>query len=181
MSRIIGGSARGRKIDVPSSGTRPTSDRAREGLFSTLTSLLDLEDSSVLDLYSGSGAIGLEALSRGAASAIMVESDARAANTIRANLAHLKFAGGRVVQAGVSTFLQSGAKEIPAVIFLDPPYDHDLAGDLRALLDHGWLGTETVVCVERASRDRTMAWPDGMAAIKERRYGIATLWYGRRS
>lgn len=181
MSRIIGGVSRGRKIDVPAKGTRPTADRAREGLFSTLTTLVDLDGAVFVDLYAGSGAVGLEALSRGASSSTMVESDPRAVATIRANLAHLGLAGGAVVQQAVATYLRSAHAVVPDVVFIDPPYEQPVAADLEALVALDWLGLDSVVCVERATRDRSITWPAGMVAIKERRYGIATLWYGRRS
>lgn len=106
MTRIIAGSAGGRRLDVPPGrGTRPTSDRAREGIFSTIGSLQGLDGARVMDLYAGSGAVGLEALSRGAESAVLVESDAKAVRTIRANVASLGLSGATVVGDRVERFL----------------------------------------------------------------------------
>lgn len=187
MTRIIAGTHRGRNLVVPPSGTRPTSDRAREGLFSSLASLLDLEGASVLDLYAGSGAVGLEALSRGARSATLVESNAKAAQTIRDNARKLELKGARIEQMTVGSFLAAAprrAQETVAteydLIFLDPPYDLSIDADLLALDLGAFVGEDTIVCVERASRRSGVEWPHGWGGLKERRYGEATLWYGRR-
>ncbi len=98
--RIAGGSARGRPLRVPPAGTRPTSERARAGLFDRLATLVDLDGAAVLDLYAGSGAVGLEAVSRGAAVAVLVDSDRRAAQVIRANAALLAGKAGNAGKAG---------------------------------------------------------------------------------
>ena len=187
MTRIIAGSHRGRNLVVPPTGTRPTSDRAREGLFSSLVSLLDLEDAKVLDLYAGSGAVGLEALSRGASSATLVESHAKAAQIIRDNAKKLELKGARVEQMTVGSFLAGAPRreqETVAseydLIFLDPPYDSPVDADLHALDLGAFVGEDTIVCVERASRRSGVEWPEGWTGLKERRYGEATLWYGRR-
>ena len=149
MTRIIAGEARGRRLVVPAgNGTRPTADRAREGLFSSLLSLTDLEGARVLDLYAGSGALGLEALSRGAASATFVESDARAAATIRRNAERL----GATAQIRV---LGGSALSLPRsdpfdLVFADPPYASGSGTDAVAaiakaewLAPGGWLSVET--------------------------------------
>jgi 16S rRNA (guanine966-N2)-methyltransferase len=181
MTRIIAGKARGRPLAVPKSGTRPTSDRAREGLFSTLGSLLDLEGIAFLDLYAGSGAVGIEALSRGAATATLVESNPQAAQVIRANLASAGLSGGNVDTRTVSTFLARPAPRAYDVVFLDAPYERDVVEDTVLLLEHGWVGADTVSCVERASRSGPYPWPEGWEPIRERVYGEATIWYGRPS
>ena len=185
MTRVVSGSARGRRLAVPDGrGTRPTSDRAREGLFSTLQSLLgSLAGRRVADLYAGSGAVGLEALSRGAAHCLLVEHDPKALRALRANVAALDLPGAEVLGSRVERAVAAEAVR-PAydVVFLDPPYD--LAADrlrevVAVLVGRGWLTPGAVVVVERATRDGEWRWPAGLRAERERRYGEATLWYGR--
>ena len=179
---MIAGSARGRRLRVPSgTTTRPTADRAREGLFSSLLSLLDLEGTRVLDLYAGSGALGLEALSRGAASATLVESDPDAVSVLRANVEHLGFPASVVAQP-VERFLAGGSGSVDGaerprydLVLLDPPYELDLEPVLAQL--HPWLAEDAVVVAERRTRRSTFAWPAGYAQVRERTYGEATLWY----
>jgi 16S rRNA (guanine966-N2)-methyltransferase len=188
VPRIVAGAARGRRLAVPTGGgTRPTSDRAREGLFSTLEALLgSLAGRRVLDLYAGSGAVGLEAFSRGAAAVRLVESDRRALLALRANVRSVAGPGGpgtevEVSPAPVGRVLAGDPPATPYdVVFLDPPYDRaerDLHGDLTSLR-RGWCADDAVTVVERSSRSG-WAWPPGWAALRERRYGEATLWYGR--
>jgi len=175
VTRVIGGTAGGRPLRVPSGrGTRPTSNRAREGLFSSLG---DLAGARVLDLYAGSGAVGLEALSRGAEHATLVEADPRAAAVIRANALALGLPGADVVADRVLRHLAGVRDEAFDVVFLDPPYADPIVDVLAAVV--AWArGT---VVVERASRDPALTWPDGLEGLRQRRYGEATLWYGRRS
>jgi 16S rRNA (guanine966-N2)-methyltransferase len=178
VTRIIGGTARGRVLAAPPGrDTRPTSDRAREGLFSTLQSLRDLDGVRVLDLYAGSGAVGLEALSRGASSAVLVESDVRAAAVIRRNAEAVGVTGARVVVDRVERFLAGSAAAFD-IVFLDPPYattDEIVARVLASVrLDEGG-----VVAVERSAKSASPEWPEGIEAVQERRYGDTTLWYGR--
>jgi 16S rRNA (guanine966-N2)-methyltransferase len=176
VTRIIAGEARGRRLQVPIGDlTRPTSDRAREGLFSSLQSLGDVDGARVLDLYAGSGALGLEALSRGAISATLVEDDPAALNAIRDNIATTKVAGAHVVPMKVEVFLASGAEPRYDVAFLDPPYEIDVEPVLEALVP--WLAPEAVVAVERRTRGPELSWPAGLVAERSRRYGEATLWY----
>lgn len=176
MSRIIAGTHGGRRLQVPpGTGTRPTSDRAREGLFSSLMSLTDLEGARVLDLYAGSGALGLEALSRGAAEATLVEDDPVALGVIRRNVADTGLAA-TVVDADVSRFLMSAASPYD-VVLADPPYVDEL--DLEAVLP--WLVPDGVLVLERSSRAAGPVVPDGLEQLRSRRYGEATLWYFRRS
>jgi len=177
VSRIIGGTAGGRRLATPSGrSTRPTSDRVREGLFSTLGG--DLSGRSFLDLYAGSGAVGLEAASRGAAPVMLVERDPKALRTLRENVAILGFSAVDV-QADVATFL-SGAATPYDVVFVDPPYADRVDGVLTLLIDGGWLAPGGVVVVERDSRGAPLEWPAGIDADRSRRYGDSTLWYGRR-
>lgn len=186
MTRVIAGTAGGRRLAVPPGrSTRPTSDRTREALFATVGSLLGpLVGLRVLDLYAGSGAVGIEALSRGAEHALMVESDARAVRAIRANIAALALSGARVVHGKVEPVLAQAAPDRGYdLVFADPPYatgDRALAAVLRALRDHGWLATDALVAVERPTRGEAPAWPTGYEDEgRPRRYGDATLWYGR--
>lgn len=178
MTRIIAGTAGGRRLAVPpGTATRPTADRAREGLFSSLQSLVDLEGAAVLDLYAGSGAIGLEALSRGAARATLVEDDPRALAAIRSNIETLELPAS-VVDADVDRFL-AGPPSPYDVIVLDPPYEVDAEPVLEALLP--WLAPDGVVVAERRTRGPRPVAPAGLREQRSRRYGEATLWYFSRS
>ncbi|MFC8433924.1 16S rRNA (guanine(966)-N(2))-methyltransferase RsmD [Streptomyces sp. NPDC057253] len=186
MTRVIAGRAGGRRLAVPpGNGTRPTSDRAREGLLSTWQSLLGgpLDGERVLDLYAGSGAVGLEALSRGASHTLLVEADARAARTIRENVKSLGLPGAEVRAGKAEQIIQQPAPAQPYdIVFLDPPYrvsDHDLREILLTLRTEHWLAPEALVTVERSTRGGEFAWPPGFEAVKARRYGEGTFWYGR--
>jgi 16S rRNA (guanine966-N2)-methyltransferase len=184
VTRIIAGAARGRRLVVPSgAGTRPTADRAREGLFSTLESLTgSLSGARVLDLYAGSGAVGLEALSRGAAAVLMVESNPAAARVITANVETVGLPGAEVRSVKVERLVASPpAGEAYDVGFLDPPYelrDDEARGVLTDALVHGWLAPGAVIAVERGTRGDPWTWPPGFVADRSRSYGEATLWYG---
>jgi 16S rRNA (guanine966-N2)-methyltransferase len=185
VTRVIAGAAGGRRLAVPPGrGTRPTADRTREGLFSTLLALRgDLAGARILDLYAGSGAVGLEALSRGAAHVLLVEAAPRAADVARSNAATLGLPGAQVVTGRVERVLAASPPGAPYdVVFLDPPYDipsAELAAALRALTTGGWLASGALVVVERASRDGPPEWPEGLTALRGRRYGEGSLWYGR--
>ncbi|MCU1594780.1 MAG: methyltransferase [Frankiales bacterium] len=174
MTRIIAGSAGGRRLLVPSgTQTRPTADRAREGLFSSLQSLTDVEGSRFLDLYAGTGAIGLEALSRGAGAATLVDDDPRALAAIRGNVEALGLPAV-VVELEVSRFL-AGEPSPYDVVVLDPPYELDVDPVLAALVP--WLAEDAVVVAERRTRGPAPAVPEGLRPERSRRYGEATLWY----
>ncbi|MFE0423160.1 16S rRNA (guanine(966)-N(2))-methyltransferase RsmD [Streptomyces sp. NPDC058953] len=185
MTRVIAGTAGGRRLAVPpGTGTRPTSDRAREGLFSTWQSLLGTVDGiRVADLYAGSGAVGLEALSRGAAHALLVEADARAARVVRENVRALGLPGAEVRTGRAEQLVAGPAPDAPYdAVFLDPPYavgDDDLREILLTLLAGGWLVGEALVTVERSTRGGTFRWPPGFEPLRSRRYGEGTFWYGR--
>ncbi|MEP7054286.1 MAG: 16S rRNA (guanine(966)-N(2))-methyltransferase RsmD [Actinomycetota bacterium] len=185
MTRIIAGEARGRRLLVPPGKiTRPTSDRAREALFSSIESLVGaLEGLRVLDLYAGSGAFGLEALSRGASHALMVENDERAAAVLRRNVGELGFAGAQVRAERVESLARSLPHKPYDVVLADPPYAVEAAAlrqTIAELIKAQWLRPEAVVAVERASRDDQWTWPAGIEGVKDRKYGEGTLWYGRR-
>jgi 16S rRNA (guanine966-N2)-methyltransferase len=141
---------------------------------------MDLDGARVLDLFAGSGAIALEALSRGAAEATLVESDRAAARVIAANVKALDVHANVVTQR-VESFLEGPATPFD-LVFADPPYsapDDELVS-LLASLNRGWLSEQAVVVIERSRRSSAPAWPDEIAAVKERRYGEAVLWYGRK-
>ena len=185
MARVIAGEAGGRRLAVPDGrATRPTSDRAREGLFATVASIVGpLTGTWVLDLYAGSGAVGLEALSRGAEHVLLVESGARATAVIRQNIEALGLPGATLIADRVERVL---AHEPPGggrydVAFADPPYamaDAEISRLLSLLGDEGWLARDALVIVERATRSGPVRWPDGFAPDRARKYGEATFWYG---
>jgi 16S rRNA (guanine966-N2)-methyltransferase len=187
VTRIVAGEAGGRRLAVPPGDrTRPTSDRTREALFGALAALLDLHGARVLDLYAGSGAVGLEAVSRGAAAALLVDEDPRAAATARDNAAALGLADRVVVRRDrVPRVLAAGPPDGPYdFVFADPPYalpDAEVDAALAALAAGGWLAPGAVLVVERASRGAGPTWPDGILPGRARRYGEGTLWYGRSS
>jgi 16S rRNA (guanine966-N2)-methyltransferase len=185
MTRIIGGTAGGRRLRTPPGAhTRPTADRVREALFSAIEAALgSLTGLAFLDLYAGSGAVGLEAVSRGAGAVTLVEQDRRTAGLIRANAAAVGLPGVDVVTSAVSRFL--GGEPAPAplaaydVAFLDPPYDlraDAVVRDLRALT--GRLRPGALVVVERSKRTSAVEWPPGYEPGRTRTYGETALWFG---
>jgi 16S rRNA (guanine966-N2)-methyltransferase len=174
----VAGAAGGRRIAVPPRGTRPTTDRVREALFNVLAARLDFTGLSVLDLYAGSGALGLEALSRGAARATFVESDPRAAAVIARNIDNLGLAGATLRRGTVAAVLSARSDRPVDLVLADPPYDTDAAeieAMLTALADAGWASAGTVVVVERRLSSQPLTWPDGWTAWSERRYGDTRL------
>jgi 16S rRNA (guanine966-N2)-methyltransferase len=202
VARVIAGQAGGRRLAVPAGrDTRPTSDRAREGLFATIVSIAgSIAGARVLDLYAGSGAVGLEALSRGAGHVLLVESGARAARVIRENIEAIGLAGAEVVADRVERVLARGPDpkapldsktpldpSIPSahggrydIVFADPPYalaGEEVSGMLALLAGRGWLAPGALVIVERATRSGPVSWPAGFVPDRSRRYGEATFWY----
>jgi 16S rRNA (guanine966-N2)-methyltransferase len=184
VTRLIAGAAGGRRLATASGRTtRPTSDRTREGLFATVEAIRGgLQGAAVLDLYAGSGAVGLEALSRGAADVLLVEADSRAAQVIRQNISLVGLPGARLVTDRVERLLRRGPEGPPRdFVFADPPYavgDDELGQDLAALLTQGWLAPGALVALERSTRSGPPTWPLGYEFDRSRRYGEATLWYG---
>jgi 16S rRNA (guanine966-N2)-methyltransferase len=192
--RVVAGSARGRRLEAPPGrATRPTSDRAREGLFSSVTALGTLAGAQVLDLFCGSGAVGIEAVSRGARHALLLDSDARAVSVARRNAALVEPGTVTVVCDRAERAVAAWGVAPPGVpdgfagfdlVFADPPYAlgaervQDLLGQL---VTGGLLAPEALVVVERASRDAPFTWPDGITPDRVRRYGEGALWYGLRS
>lgn len=184
MTRIIGGVAGGRRIAVPPRGTRPTTDRVRESLFNILIARGDLTGAAVLDLYAGSGALGLEALSRGAASALFVESDQRSASVIARNIDALGLAGATVRRGTAATVLASGTAHPVDLVLADPPYDVSAAeveAVLAALVAHGWTTAGTVAVVERAATGAPLTWPAGWSRWPPRVYGDTRLEMAERA
>lgn len=186
MTRIVAGRLGGRRIAAPAGAhTRPTSDRVREGLFSALESLTGLRGARFADLYAGSGAVGLEALSRGAAHVLLVESDPKAVRVIRQNLTALR-ADATLLTAKVATVLAAGPPDGQPydIVFADPPYavpEGEISAMLALLVSGAWLAADAVVVLERSSRSAPPAWVEGITVERSRRYGETVLWYGRRS
>jgi 16S rRNA (guanine966-N2)-methyltransferase len=180
MTRVIAGELGGRRLAVPSGrSTRPTSERVREGLFSTLLAIRgSLSGAAFLDLYAGSGAVGIEAASRGAARVICVEHDPRTLAVLRSNVEALAPAIVEVSAAPVERFLRSVTGDPVDVVFLDPPYSDSVDEVLAALSSDDWLAPSAVVVVERSVRDAEPDWPNGVELDRSRRYGDTMLWYG---
>ncbi|MGR4009965.1 16S rRNA (guanine(966)-N(2))-methyltransferase RsmD [Leucobacter sp. 1207-22] len=185
MTRIISGAAGSLTLDVPKSGTRPTSDRVREALFSSLESWNMLEGVSVLDLYAGSGALGFEAVSRGATELDLVEKHGPAAQIVARNAAKvqssLRGSAPRidVHRQAAATYL-AGCREVPLwdVVFIDPPYDlgeNELIADLKAVAPR--LRQQGLIMVERSSRSPEPAWPAGLVLFKKKSYGETAIWW----
>lgn len=187
MTRIIGGSAGGRRLRTPpGDGTRPTSDRVREALFSALESRLGtLAGCRFLDVYAGSGAVGLEASSRGASEVMLVEHNGPAASLIRSNAADLGLTGIQVVHVAADRLAGRVAPERAFdVAFFDPPYDvanDDLGAVITALHQADWFATDAWLVVERPRRAEPWEWPPGIESVREKKYGETMLWYGHAS
>jgi 16S rRNA (guanine966-N2)-methyltransferase len=186
VTRIIAGAAKGRRLAVPADGTRPTAERVREALFSSLGAARgSWVGARVLDLYAGSGALGLEALSRGAAAALLVERDRRALTVLRRNVAAVGLPGAEVHPAGVPALVATPPAAPFDVVLIDPPYDLASAAVTTLLTDlaeHGWLADGATVVVERDRRGG-FEWPAGYRGGRDRRYGdtvlAQALWYRR--
>lgn len=184
MTRIIGGFAGSLRLRVPPFGTRPTSDRVREAIFSALDARDALHGSRVLDLYAGSGALGLEAASRGAASVTLVDKANAATKVGRDNAALIRRAAPKgvdleitVTGSPVQSFL-GGSLSQWDVVFVDPPYDlgaAELQHNLEALVPR--LAPDAIVVLERSARERTPELPAGLELERRKDYGdTAVLW-----
>lgn len=184
MTRIIAGAAKGRQLKVPPVGTRPTSDRVRESVFSSVEHVLGgWNDVVVLDLFAGSGAMGLEAVSRGASRALLVDSSAKACAVATSNIAKTGLPA-RVVHSKVATWLDTSPPDAFDLVFVDPPYDlpaADVNSVISQLVSGAWLADQAVVVVERSERDDGVAWPRGFDDITRRRFGNTSVsravWY----
>ena len=183
--RIIAGVAKGRNLASIAGSTRPTSDRAREALFSSLISEFGgFDDLKFLDLFAGSGAVGLEALSRGAQLVHAVEKDESAQKTIKANLEIVKRANpvGKFHAYSMSAqkFLESDQKNSYDIIFIDPPYDFGDQGVreiLMAIAELKVCRAGGLIVVERSSKSQPITWPEPIRALRSKEYGVATLHY----
>lgn len=183
MSRIIAGDLGGRRLAVPQGRTtRPTSDRTREALFSSLVATHDLQAGVFLDLYAGSGAVGLEAISRGAPGAVLVEASKEAAGVIERNILQLRVADrARLLTARVQTALDTLAGLQAATVFLDPPYSEEsvvVAETVQCLVERQVADVDALIVLERDRRSRWQ-WPVCVEPLRDRRYGETVLWYGR--
>ena len=181
MTRIVAGSAKGRTLAVPKSGTRPTSERVREALFSRLDHMNVLEEATVLDLYAGTGALGLEALSRGASSATLVEKASGAARVATANVrstglsARVVTADSRAYLGGRSAEPLSGEVDL---VFIDPPYDiaeEEMTAVLEGLAP--WIGPDALVVVERSTRAPAPTWPAFLVLEDTRAWGETVAYF----
>ncbi len=179
--RVIGGRLKGRVLKGPASPTRPTSDRLRESLFNILMHAYDaIEGARVVDLFAGTGALGVEALSRGARFALFVDEDAAAAAVIRGNIEALRL-------SGMARFLRRDARRLgPApegeryrLAFVDPPYGRGLAlPALRSLRDGGWLEQDALIVIEEGA-ETEIALPEGFTHIETRRSGDTQILFAR--
>lgn len=181
--RIVGGALRGRALVTPSSiAIRPTSDRLRESIFDILAHRFDdpVSEAAVIDLFAGSGALGFEALSRGAARALFVDDGAEARALLRANIASLGLGGvTRVFRRDATKLGAAPTGETFSLAFLDPPYGKDLAPPaLAALIDGGWLAPGALVVVEESAR-AAIEPPPPLARVDERRYGDTQIAFLR--
>lgn len=193
MTRIIAGHAGSLRLEVPKAGTRPTSDRVREAIFSALESWGALDGARVLDLYAGSGALGLEAASRGAGDVTLVEKHPQAAQVASRNTRTVLAAWGRagsgssapritVERQSVQSFLDRdssfGTSALWDVVLIDPPYDlgeAKLTANLEALMPR--LAEDAVVLVERSSRSPKPTLPEGLMPLRDKKYGETALWW----
>ena len=181
MTRIVAGSAKGRTLAVPKSGTRPTSERVREALFSRLDHMNVLEGATVLDLFAGTGALGLEALSRGAARATLVEKASAAARVASANVRATGLPA-RVVTADVRAYLGARSGEALTgendLVFIDPPYDIP-EGDMTTVLPAlaPWVGPDSLIVVERSIRAPAPTWPPFLVLEDTRAWGETVAYF----
>lgn len=185
--RIIGGSSKGKNLYSPSEKTRPTSDRAREGLFSSLESEFgSISDLKFLDLFSGSGAVGVEALSRGAAFVLSVEQDRNTALIAEKNFKLANSSSGTfaVIAERAGKYLSNLADVQFDIIFLDPPYElpnKEIEKLLRAISKNNYLKSDGIIAVERESKSKEFIWPSPLIGTKIRGYGQGSIYYGTNS
>ena len=182
MTRIVAGEWGSRRLDVPRSGVRPTSERVREAVCNRLEHLSGgLTGVRVLDLFAGSGAVGLELLSRGAATAVLVERDRTALRVLRDNVAKLG-ANATVLAADATTLADRSWSEPADIVFADPPYDmplSELAAVFAALIRVAAIAAEGLVVAETAKRAAGEPWPATVSPLDSRKYGDTRVWYGQ--
>ena len=187
MTRIIAGAAKGRRLAVPKHRTRPTSDRVRESMFSAVSaSLLKAglawSELAVLDLYAGSGALGLEALSRGARQVVLIEKTRSAGEVIEANIAAVALPGTLLLVGDVSSVLGRLGGQVFDLILVDPPYEvaaAEIASILMKLQVSGLAAGGGLAVVERPTQDGATPIPATWEVLQQRRHGDTTLWYGQ--
>ncbi|TDK27737.1 16S rRNA (guanine(966)-N(2))-methyltransferase RsmD [Arthrobacter crusticola] len=184
MTRIIAGAAGGSTLtSVPGTGTRPTTDRVKEALFSRLEAYNAIHGAHVLDLFAGSGSLGVESASRGAATVDLVESAEKPAAVAQRNAdlvnRVLGWTAARVHRTKVETYLDRAAEDLSwDLVFLDPPYplqDAPLGAILTSLVPH--LSQGAVVVLERSARSPEPQWPEGLERFAEKKYGETRLWF----
>lgn len=181
MTRIIAGSAKGRRLRVPRTGVRPTSSRVREAMFNSIASMIEnWADEIVLDVFAGSGALGLEALSRGAREAIFIENNRRTITDLRGNTASVGLGGDILIADALN--LPPNHREVAASLVLaDPPYEvnpEQLSNALGCWLSGGWIAPHALVVLEGPARWSGWEWPAQIDEIRSRRYGDTRIWYG---
>lgn len=167
---------------MPQRGTRPTTERVREALFSALEAQSVLAGARVLDLYAGSGALGLEALSRGAACSVCIEADRKAADVLRRNVSKVGLPGLTVRQGKVRSVLAGAATEPFDLVLADPPYALSTAELLQTFAElavGGWSAPGTLVVVERPRQEGELDWPPPFEAVRSRSYGDNVLHWAR--
>jgi 16S rRNA (guanine966-N2)-methyltransferase len=182
--RIVGGAAKGRRLAAPAAATRPTSDMAREAMFNSLAGTVRLDGGRVLDLFAGTGAVGLEALSRGAAEIVLVERDRAALDVLRRNVATVGLPGASVVARAVATYLAEPPGEPFDLVFADPPYATSRETVYRLLAqlsEPAWLADGAMVVVESGAHTGPSDWAASFLTLeRQKRYGDSELWYFRR-
>ena len=183
MTRIIGGELRGRNLKVPDSVTRPTSSRVREAVFSSVEHAVSgLADLRILDLFAGSGAFGIESISRGAAEAVLIEKDLRAADVLHTNVGALGLKNARVIIGDVvQEVSQPSTRGKFDLVFIDAPYafaDEEINQIISGLANNNWLEEYAVLVVERGSRSE-VTWPEGYEELRKKVYGDTAIWYGQ--
>lgn len=185
MTRIIAGDAGSVRLVAPAKVSRPTSDRVREAIFSRLESLGEVAGATVLDLFAGTGALGLEAASRGASAVWLVDNNAGATKVQSSNIAGVMKPLShsptiRSVTANVAAFLARPAPSPQSIVFLDPPYDYSP----RVLDEHlvalrPWLAPDALVVVERSSKGTPPEFPEGYEVLSPKKYGDTTVYWAR--
>lgn len=187
MTRIIAGQAKGRRLTVPRAGTRPTSDRVRESMFASVESKLSAQgrqwsEMSVCDLWAGSGAVALEAWSRGSVRVLAIDKSKPAVGVIAGNIEGVGAVGVSVLRANVASVVMSPPPVGPFdLVFADPPYEvaeSSVAADLASARESGWFAADAWVVVERAVRSGS-PFPEFVTEVEQRTYGDTALWYGR--
>jgi 16S rRNA (guanine966-N2)-methyltransferase len=174
--RVIAGSAKGRRLKTPVTGTRPMTDRIKESIFSALG---ELTGSSVLDLYAGSGSLGLEAISRGARTVTFVENSRDAIVKLEENIAVTGFESqSEVLWADVTHTLGNHAEDRVDIIFLDPPYSmsaDEVLSNLESLVMGGWLADDGRIVLHRPTKERRLK-PFGLSLVWDREYGQSAVY-----